>query len=98
VPNSIGLFCGLRGLIEMDAIAPKEPSIEPRAGASTRKCAFCLIVRGLVRVPYEILGTILELMRRPSEFGRQRIDVGTRDLQRALYFYLNLVAASVLIQ
>ena len=36
-------------------------------------------------------------MRRPSEFGRQRIDVGPRDLRRALYFYLNLFAVYFLI-
>jgi GYF domain 2 len=72
------------------------PIIEP-PGASPKKCAICLVARGLVRVPYETLGTILELMRRPTQFGRQRIDVGPRDLQRALYFYLNLFAIAFLI-
>jgi hypothetical protein len=79
------------------AEAPDEPIIEHRPGASTRKCAICLVARGLARVPYETLGTIFELMRRPSEFGRQRIDVGPRDLQRALYFYLNLFGVAFVI-
>ena len=36
-------------------------------------------------------------MHWPSEFGRQRIDVGPRDLHRALYFNQNLFAVTFLI-
>jgi GYF domain 2 len=68
-----------------DGLASNEVDIDRRDGSSPRKCSVCLIARRLARAPYDTLRTILELVRHPTEFAQQRIDVGPRDLHRAVF-------------
>ena len=61
------------------------------------RCATCVAIKKLIRVPLDLALTALEVVTRPTTFAKQRIDAGPRDLYRALYFYFNLFTLAFLI-
>ena len=81
---------------EYSSTGPPTTAVVPTNSVS-RKCAPCLIVRKLLRLPYDTALTAFAVVARPTQFARQRIDIGPRDLYRASYFYLNLFTLAFLI-
>jgi hypothetical protein len=61
------------------------------------RCATCVVIKKLIRVPLDLALTSLEVVTRPTTFARRRIDAEPRDLYRALYFYFNLFTVAFLI-
>lgn len=49
-----------------------------------------LLLRRALRFPLDLVTNIFAIVRRPTQFGRSRIDTGPRDLGRAVYFYINI--------
>jgi GYF domain 2 len=61
------------------------------------RCATCVVIRKLIRVPLDLALTVFEVVTKPTDFAKRRIDAGPRDLYRALYFYFNLFTVAFLI-
>jgi len=68
----------------------KSPRTSPESGPH-------LLARKLIRIPYNLLVTVIDVIARPTEFAGRRIDAGSRDLYRASYFYLHLFTLAFVI-
>ena len=56
-----------------------------------------MVIRKLTRVPMDLALTVFEVVTKPTDFAKRRIDAGPRDLYRALYFYFHLFTVAFLI-
>jgi hypothetical protein len=61
------------------------------------RCATCVVIQKLIRVPLDLAMTAFEVVTRPTAFAKRRIDGGPRDLYRALYFFFNLFTVAFLL-